>query len=818
MANTSTIVYDGLDLDCLNIVTGDTANTYLLKLNTTCQGQSSLMSSMQGDITNIEGSIASLQGDMLTINSDTVLYADPLPTLTCFTPATSSMTDVINAIDAAICALQLTSGVDDVTVGDFEAYAGEVNGDWIWTNVGAVAGIGNVTGIVGFVATIDGNKATGDGKTAERAAPSGITVIASRDNYVFHDILANALVLKDVVLGGAVPSSLRTEVIMYKFVTDGVGVVSTTDLRNNAPIDGTRIDATTIDFTAIPAATITSTMIAGLSSTINYTIDLSGTYTDRSLVDRGYVTAQISVINESPFAQTGVNYLYNLGSIGIGAVIHDTTVNLHVEGTGTGTLRIVDGNEATGKMLTSDVDGKATWQAAPPTIYTSDDVVGTTRSLVLTDTVTWVGGRTVYSGNTTSSTINSSSIIEVGQAGDLPAILAADTTYVIRGAITTSTPIAVTNSGCSIVGLDRNRDKLIWNGLTGTTMLTVADVDFDLENLCLSSNNTGSILISANNYSAGTYNDGRSKVFTINNCQFRNCFDIASFDGFDLVDISNTLFWYCEAPNHGVKFTNTSKIEISSCELIRWFRESTIPAPANYATCPMIELVNGTSNFGAVNINGCVVHPQQTQDGIKIDTASATGFGTISSNAFVTVGLTTGVVFSPVLGGLSLPDYSQAATYNYDVFANQGVLNSVSGAVMTISGNTTNTALSSGTPAVMNAGGLAVDRSSVRYTVSTGGRCTYNGTKQAYVSVHGSLAYQKKGGGTDPYVFYLYKNGVLLADSEVDILSGGATADGIAALTYGTLMSQNDYIEVYIENPGSNDDMLVKSLQLVIRE
>ncbi len=419
-------------------------------------------------------------------------------------------------------------------------------------------------------------------------------------------------------------------------------------------------------------------------------------------------------------------------------------------------------------------------------------------------------------GGLLTPTINSTTLVEVSQASDLPSTLAANTTYIVRGTITLTSPISVTNSGSSIIGFDRNRDKLIWDGAAGTTMLTVTDVDFDLENLCLSSNNTGSVLIEADNYDAGSYNDGRLKVFTIVNCQFRNCFDIVSFDGWDLVDISNTLFWYCEAPNFGIKFTNTSKIEISSCELIRWFRESEIPTPTTYATCPMIELVNGTSNFGAVNINGCVVHPQQTQDGIKIDTSSATGFGTISSNAFVTVGLTTGEIFSPVASGL--PDYSQAATYNYDVFANQGLLNSTSGCVMTVSGNTTDTALSSGTPAVIDVAALATDRSSVRYTISTGGRATYNGTKQKFVSIHAVLDYQKQGGGTDDYIFSIYKNGVLLAGSEVNIISGGATADGVVSLVYGTLMTENDYIEIYAENPASNDDILVKDLQLVIRE
>ena len=136
----------------------------------------------------------------------------------------------------------------------------------------------------------------------------------------------------------------------------------------------------------------------------------------------------------------------------------------------------------------------------------------------------------------------------------------------------------------------------------------------------------------------------------------------------------------------------------------------------------------------------------------------------------------------------------------------------------TVAGNTTDTALSTGVPVAIDTGGLAVVQAAVRYTVSTAGRCTYDGTKQVYVSIHGTVAYQKQGGGTDPYVFYIYKNGSLLSGSGVDILSGGATADGVVSLNYGVLMEQSDYIEIYVENPSSNDDILVKDLQLVIRE
>jgi hypothetical protein len=67
------------------------------------------------------------------------------------------------------------------------------------------------------------------------------------------------------------------------------------------------------------------------------------------------------------------------------------------------------------------------------------------------------------------------------------------------------------------------------------------------------------------------------------------------------------------------------------------------------------------------------------------------------------------------------------------------------------------------------------------------------------------------------YKFYIYKNGALLPGAEVDILVDDDASTALP-MVYGTLMSQNDYIEFYVENPTGNDFMRVKDFQVVIRE
>lgn len=511
-----------------------------------------------------------------------------------------------------------------------------------------------------------------------------------------------------------------------------------------------------------------------------------------------------------------------------------------------------------GHVLTSNGVGFApSYQAAGGgNLYTNDGVVLSGRTATITDTLSWGGG-------SVRRNVNSIKVIEVAQESDFGTVsagninLAGNTTYIVRGSVTCSNTLTANSDGTAIVGLNRNLDKLTYSG--SGNFITVTDVDFTLQNIWLSATTLGSLLIRGSNVAASGLNNGRDKVLEIVNCQIRNCSNVMDIDGFDLVDISNTLFFYVARSTIGCRFRDVSKLEISSCELIRWYDEANNSLPSwdiatsyvigdkveynssfyialtnntgsqpnlnptdwsatEYSTASMIELQNNNlTSFGAVNINGCIIHPQQTQNGINIGTGSTTGFGTISSNAFVSNGLTTGEVFLPVATGL--PDYSQAATYNYDVFANQGVLNSTSGVNMTFTGNATPTALGgSGTPAVMNSGGSATAQAAVRYTVTGAGRCTYNGTKQVYVSIHAALSYEKQGGGVDPYSFFFYKNGVVLTDS-VSEVNADDEASSALSMVYGVIMEQNDYIEIYIQrDSGGSDDMLVKDLQLVIRE
>jgi len=302
-------------------------------------------------------------------------------------------------------------------------------------------------------------------------------------------------------------------------------------------------------------------------------------------------------------------------------------------------------------------------------------------------------GDTVIPTTVFTPTINSTNMVEVSQESDFGTAigsiitLTTNTTYFVRGIVDCSNRLLANTEGISVVGWDRDKDGLNYTG-SGGDFITVTDVNFEMLNLKLSSGNAvaGEVVLRASNfdYVSGAYNDGRLKVLTLINLQFRGCYDVHHIEGFDLVDMQNCLFWYIQATGIGCHFKNCSKLQITSCEYVRWFRESSIlgtppVTPGGWATASMIELLaNGAGNgFGAVNISGCIVHPQQEQNGIAISPTSTTGFGTIASNTFIGGPFTTGKV--------SLFDYNVQNTYI--IQANQGLINGNAKGTLSIVGN-----------------------------------------------------------------------------------------------------------------------------------
>jgi hypothetical protein len=451
-----------------------------------------------------------------------------------------------------------------------------------------------------------------------------------------------------------------------------------------------------------------------------------------------------------------------------------------------------------GKALISDASGLVSWQALVgsgtvtsvglSSSSTGFDVTGSPITSAGTFILGATGGTagqvltrdagSSWQNSILTPSLNGTSVVQVSQESDFPAAVAgeidlvANTTYLIRGDVSITNKISITGANISLMGLDRDKDGLSYTGPSGVgDFITITDVNCEMSELKFSStNNTGGdVLIRAENYNYGAaYNGGRDKILAITNCQFRNCFDVWHIEGFDLCDIQNSLVWYVEATVMGCHFKNVSKLQMSSCEYVRWFDETSLPTPSGFATVPMIELLadGAGPGFGAVNFNGGIIHPQQGQDGIKIDPSSTTGLGTIASNTFVSTGLTTGLV----------TNFSYDTQNTYIIQANQGVSNGNATGVMQVANNTieSNTSGAFGPPynvVVQDStfvggagptGGIQFPVASRVVTSSATGSFTYNSKVDASFNVSLAVNITVPANGTHVVSVSLRKNGVTL--------------------------------------------------------
>ena len=250
---------------------------------------------------------------------------------------------------------------------------------------------------------------------------------------------------------------------------------------------------------------------------------------------------------------------------------------------------------------------------------------------------------------------NGTTLTEVTSDSDLPTTLAANTTYLIRGNVATGKTLNVTNAGSSVIGIGRNQSHLSYTG--SNELFNVHDQSFSVKSLTMKS--SGSIMTARNVTPGAAYNDGRTKVLDIKDCQVKNTNDVMEVHGFELVDLNNVLFWYITG-SQGLSFQSVRHLEISSCEFYNWYDEVATGSFAPSGT-KMVEIQpnTGSVNTPVVNINSSILHPEQGQIGLYIDSGSETLFGTVASNTFIDVN------GGQLLGGST---YSSGSMLKYDIF------------------------------------------------------------------------------------------------------------------------------------------------------
>ena len=216
-------------------------------------------------------------------------------------------------------------------------------------------------------------------------------------------------------------------------------------------------------------------------------------------------------------------------------------------------------------------------------------------------------------------------------------------------------------------------------------------------------------------------------------------------------------------------------------------------------TAAPVLTTSGTINYiRGIEDGPGVVANVSANDGIKIEhsfTADTTG-----TPLFLSTTSQNPVIASLVAGaGISL-----TATSNYVTVT--AVAQQTYGQV-TMHSNTTNTVIAATNTPVLIAGTFVAGTTS-NFTSTTGGRLTYTASPNYTVGVNASITLRPDSSSNQNLTVHLAKNGTVLTNAKISrVISFGQT--GNVSLNFTVSLSTNDYLELFVSNGTSTDDILV---------
>jgi hypothetical protein len=483
----------------------------------------------------------------------------------------------------------------------------------------------------------------------------------------------------------------------------------------------------------------------------------------------------------------------------------------------TGSVGDVGATGPTGPTGSGDVNGP---------VSSTDNAItrfdGTTGKLVqdsgvtLSDTnvIDMAGGDIQNALLITTTSLNVDNNIVFVPSGQMPVSYSAGVTYFFLGSRTTSTPVVITVDNVTISGQSIIGSSIIFTG-TGS-LFSCTDLNITFRDISLSATNNAGQVFNLQNFTNGAGNQGRNKIVNMINVEMINCKNGGQFLGFDLLDFNNCIFTFFESGSLipiGLEFSAPSKLQFTSCEFIRWFQQGTNPAANFFGPGDMITIQNEpitSTGAGAVNIVGCLLHPQQNQNGIRMDTALTLPENTVASNTFIDVNLNT-----PTYNVLSINN--AIAGLNSVVESNSIYPNLKSQVTFILSTQntvqTTNPGI--GTPAALNTGGLADPLVAQFATLTAAGVITYTKKRSANFMIVATANLAVIGGGTNQTVgLGLFVNGTPVQTPggtpfyNYVILDSGVTQPLSVTLSLTGLANQNDTFQLSVVNLSTTSNIL----------
>lgn len=374
----------------------------------------------------------------------------------------------------------------------------------------------------------------------------------------------------------------------------------------------------------------------------------------------------------------------------------------------------------------------------------------------------------------------------VNAVSDFPApvagviTLAANTNYILGDNINIGTDRIVMGSNTAVSGIESIIVTLTYTG-TGD-MFTILNTQNRISVLSLSAVN-GRVI---------NFSDNTDSIFRMN--------DVG------VVCATFGLFNSSGANGSTARFTNVSPSTITAGGVTTtggwntWLWET---SAVNITGGKLFDF--GTATFSDIVLDLILADLGAGTTLISGATASANinsgGIGSVSRM------LTSGA--GTILSGISVNDF------RWEFNANDNIRDSMPDAMLSLNGNVTQTVINTTSVPVKVAGTWAVEREA-HFTGSTSGRVTYIGERDIVVPVDISVVVVSASGNNQNVKALLALNGTVIANSGRSNEVGLLTPKSIPVLWQLTL-SKDDFLEVFIQNDSSSNNLIVKDAILRVR-
>ncbi len=255
------------------------------------------------------------------------------------------------------------------------------------------------------------------------------------------------------------------------------------------------------------------------------------------------------------------------------------------------------------------------------------------------------------------------------------------------------------------------------------------------------------------------------------------------------VDAGGYLDYFVNGTNYKIAYDNfVSNLGVSG----------SIAAQGPVTAAPILSVDGAVNYIRGIEDGPGVVANISVEDGIKLShsfTADTTG-----SPLFLNTTSQNPVIASLVAGdGISMASTDEYVTINAISAQTYGQL--------TMHGNTTNTVIAAIDTPTLVAGTWSVGIES-GFTGTTAGRLTYTGVPDTTVQCSASVTLRPNTSNNQDLSVFFAKDGVPLTDAKITrTVSFSQTAN--VSLNFNIALETNDYIEIFVENTSSDDDILV---------